>query len=194
MASTSDAVTRRHGASWPLAGRLALCLVVLTGAAPWQGVAAQQACNGTQSSLSSARFKDNGDGTVTDAESKLMWMRCASGQQWLANRCVGAAVAHDWADAAQQADKLNRDGSAFFNDWRVPALRELATITDRGCRNPRTNVSVFPGTPAAAFWSSTARPGEAAGERVLALSFGDEGVMLARKDERFHVRLVRTGP
>ena len=37
-------------------------------------------------------------------------------------------------------------------------------------------------------------PGENAGERVLALSFGAEGVMLARKDERFHVRLVRTGP
>jgi hypothetical protein len=79
----------------------------------------------------------------------------------------------------------------------VPALRELATITDRGCRDPlspRTNVAVFPDTPAAPYWSSTARPGESAGERVLALSFGATGVMLARKDERFHLRLVRTGP
>jgi hypothetical protein len=29
---------------------------------------------------------------------------------------------------------------------------------------------------------------------VLALSFGPEGVVLARKDERLHLRLVRTGP
>jgi Protein of unknown function (DUF1566) len=175
-------------------GRAALCLAVLAGVAPWQAAGAQQACSDARSSLSSSRFTDNGDGTVSDAESKLMWMRCADGQQWRGQRCVGAALAHDWATAGRQAERLNRDGSAFFNDWRVPTLRELASITDRGCRNPRTNLAVFPDTPAAAFWSSTARPGEAAGERVLGLSFGDEGVMLARKDERFHLRLVRTGP
>jgi Protein of unknown function (DUF1566) len=179
LASTSDVVA------------LAVLVAGLSGA---QGVAAQQACNGGVSSLPAARFHDNGDGTVTDAESKLMWMRCSSGQQRQDERCVGAADLLGWADAQRHAEKVNRDGAAFFNDWRVPALRELATITDRGCENPRTNLAVFPGTPAAPYWSSTARPGENAGERVLALSFGAEGVMLARKDERFHVRLVRTGP
>jgi hypothetical protein len=169
-------------------------LLALAGLLACQGAGAEQACNSSEASLPSARFKDNGDGTVTDAESKLMWMRCSSGQQWLGNRCIGNAAAYDWAGAGQLADKLNREGSAFFNDWRVPSLRELATITDRGCRNPRTNLAVFPGTPSATFWSSTARPGEAVAERVLALGFGDEGVLLARKDERFHVRLVRTGP
>ncbi len=70
------------------------CLVVVLFDRRWlgsRGVAAQQACdgNGGASSLPSARFQDNGDGTVTDVESKLMWMRCASGQQWLGKRCVG---------------------------------------------------------------------------------------------------------
>lgn len=170
-------------------------LLVATVWAGASAVNAQQACDGNgTSSLPAARFHDNGDGTVTDVESKLMWMRCAGGQQWRGQRCVGAADAYGWADAQQHADQVSRDGAAFFNDWRVPALRELATITDRGCANPRTNLAVFPDTPAAPFWSSTARPGEIAGQRVLALSFGTEGVMLARKDERFHLRLVRTGP
>jgi Protein of unknown function (DUF1566) len=169
-------------------------LALLAGLSMWQAAGAQQACTDAASSLPSARFHDNGDGTVTDVESKLMWMRCAGGQQWQGQRCVGAADAYGWADAQQHADKVSRDGAAFFNDWRVPALRELATITDRGCENPRTNLAVFPDTPAGPFWSSTARPGENAGERVLALSFGAEGVMFARKDERFHLRLVRTGP
>ena len=179
--------------------RALLWLLLLAGSC-WQGAVAQparqaqQACSSGESSLPSARFRDNGDGTVTDVESKLMWMRCSGGQQWLGKRCIGAASTYGWADAQQHADKVNFDGAAFFDDWRVPALRELAKIADRGCKNPRTNLSVFPGTPAAPFWSSTARPGESAGERVLALSFGAEGVMLARKDERFHVRLVRTGP
>lgn len=166
----------------------------MIGVLSWQGAAAHQACDGAAASLPSARFQDNGDGTVSDVQSKLMWMRCSGGQQRLDSHCVGAAEVYGFADAQQHADKVNRDGSAFFNDWRVPSLRELATITDRGCNNPRTNLSIFPGTPAAPYWSSTSRPGEAAGERVLALSFGAEGVMLARKDERFHVRLVRTGP
>jgi hypothetical protein len=179
LASTSDVVA------------LALLVAGLSG---WHAVAAQQACNGGASSLPSARFHDNGDGTVTDVESKLMWMRCSSGQQRQEQRCVGTADLYGWADAQRHAEQVNRDGAAFFSDWRVPALRELATITDRGCDNPRTNLAVFPSTPAAPYWSSTARPGENAGERVLALSFGAEGVMLSRKDERFHVRLVRTGP
>lgn len=180
---------------WSL--RAASAPAFLLGLAVAAGVAAadpqQQQCNG-QGALPSARFKDNGDGTVTDMESKLMWMRCASGQRWLERRCVGAAEVFAWVNARRHADKVGSDGTAFFNDWRVPALRELATITDRGCQNPRTNLAVFPDTPAAPFWSSTPRPGEGGGERVMALSFGAEGVMLARKDERFHVRLVRTGP
>ena len=76
----------------------------------------------------------------------------------------------------------------------MPSLRELATITDRGCHDPRTNLAVFPGTPSAPFWSSTARPGEPANERILAISFGEAGVMSARKGEQFHLRRVRTGP
>lgn len=123
-----------------------------------------------------------------------MWMRCASGQKWSGKRCVGSAGTYAWSDAQRHADKVSRDGLAFFNDWRVPALRELATITDRGCANPRTDLTVFPDTPAAAFWSATPRPGESGGERVLALNFGAGGVMLARKEERLHLRLVRTGP
>lgn len=165
-------------------------LIAATGVATAQ---TQQQCSG-QSSLPAARFRDNGDGSVTDMESKLVWMRCASGQQWVERRCVGAATVHAWADAGRHADEAGIEGTAFFNDWRVPSLRELATITDRACQNPRTNLAVFPDTPAAPFWSSTPRPGESDGDRGLALSFGAEGVMLARKDERLHLRLVRTGP
>ena len=184
----------QYGRTWSQWSGAFLMVVLLAGTSAWRSVEAQPACNSGESSLPSARFQDNGDGTVTDVESKLMWMRCSSGQQWTGGRCTSTAAAYGWADAQRHADQVSREGGAFFNDWRVPSLRELATITDRGCKNPRTNVSVFPGTPAAPYWSSTPRPGETAGERALGLSFGAEGVVLARKDERFHVRLVRTGP
>jgi Protein of unknown function (DUF1566) len=188
LASTSDRSAPAHPCRW--SGTF-LAQTLLAGAAMAQGVPAQQTCVPDASTLPTSRFQDNGDGTVTDVASKLMWMRCASGQQWVGNRCSGNAEAFNWVDAQRRADQISHEGTAFFNDWRLPTLRDLATITDRACKNPRTNLSVFPGTPAAPFWSSTPRPGEKAEDRALALSFGADGVVLARKDERFHVRLVR---
>ena len=165
--------------------------LTLVGAVAAQGTAVQQTCVAAESTLPLTRFHDNGDGTVTDVESKLMWMRCPSGQRWVNARCTGKAATYNWVAAARQADQISSNGEAFFNDWRVPALRDLATITDRGCKNPRTNLVVFPGTPPSAFWTSTARPGGKPEDMALALSFGAEGVMAARKEERFHVRFVR---
>ena len=169
---------------------LALLLVAGLWAVP--PAAAQQTCTDGAGSLRPERFQDNGDGTVTDRETRLMWMRCSSGQDWRDGRCGGSAATYDWDAAQRQADQVSRAGDFFFNDWRVPGLRDLATITERACRNPRTSLAVFPDTPAAAFWSSTLRPGEPSGERALALSFGADGVLLARKDQRLHLRLVRT--
>jgi hypothetical protein len=123
-------------------------------------------------------------------------MRCSTGQRWSSQsgRCSGSADALSWGQARQLAERLNADATAFYNDWRVPSLRELATITARECSQPRTNLAVFPGTATAAYWSATPRPGEGSTERLLALGFGNEGVFAARKDERHHLRLVRTGP
>ena len=129
----------RAACPWPAAGAawvVALCFGLLAGPV----VGAQQACSDGKSSLPPERFQDNGDGTVTDMESKLMWMRCSGGQQWHGNRCVGAAGAYGWNAARQHAETISRDGGAFFADWRLPSLRELASITDRGCENPRTNL------------------------------------------------------
>jgi hypothetical protein len=165
---------------------------MLVGTAYAQSAAILQTCALGVSSLLSTRFMDNGDGTVTDVESKLMWMRCSGGQQWVGDQCTGEAVAYTWADALHEADQISGSGTAFFSDWRVPALRDLATITDRGCANPRTNLTVFPGTPATPFWTSTPRPGVKPEEKVFALSFGAEGVVLANKDARFNVRFVRS--
>jgi hypothetical protein len=165
--------------------------LVLASAGAAQGVGIQQTCVAAESNLPMTRFQDNGDGTVTDVDSKLMWMRCPSGQRWVNTRCTGQAATYNWVDAVRQANQISSNGEAFFNDWRVPALRDLATITDRGCKNPRTNLVVFPGTPATAFWTSTPRPGGKSEDLAFTLSFGEEGVMAARKDERFYVRFVR---
>ena len=156
-------------------------------------VASEQVCDTQSRSLSSPtdRFEDHGDGTVTDKESKLMWMRCSAGQQLAANRCVGAVARHDWQSAQAVAVAVNRSGSHFFNDWRLPLVRELAFITERQCQNPRVNLAVFPDTPPALYWSATLRPGSADNRSAYTIGFGTVGIELQPMDQRHHVRLVR---
>jgi Protein of unknown function (DUF1566) len=155
---------------------------------------AQQVCDSGSYPLSSptTNFQDNADGTVTDTKSKLMWMRCSVGQTWANAHCSGAASKLDWASAQAHALQVNNQGSLFFNDWRLPLLRELATITERQCKNPRINLAVFPGTPMANFWTASSRAAPKPAAHAFALAFDTEGVHYADKQDLMHVRLVRS--
>jgi Protein of unknown function (DUF1566) len=159
-------------------------------------LAAQQQCDTAAypPSAPTERFQDHADGTVTDKRSQLMWLRCAAGQRWSAGRCSGTAKAMNWPDAQAIAAETNKQGSFFYADWRLPKVHELAMIAERQCSNPRINLVVFPDTPAASFWSASARPADRSEAGALALGFGAEGVSYEDKTELHFVRLVRTGP
>jgi hypothetical protein len=87
---------------------------------------------------------------------------------------------------------VNRSGSHFFKDWRLPLLRELASITERHCRNPRINSTVFPNTANDFYWTATPRAAVQPETSAYGLNFGDDGVADFAKTEALHVRLVRT--
>ena len=61
------------------------------------------------------QYKDNGDGTVTDLNTGLMWQKTDDGQQ------------RNWADAKQYCGDLVLGG---YDDWRLPRIDELETIVD----------------------------------------------------------------
>jgi Protein of unknown function (DUF1566) len=158
---------------------------------------AQQVCDTQRYALSSptSRFQDHGDGTVTDTVSRLMWMRCSEGQQWTDKACDGSAQAHTWAAAQVRADAVNQAGHFFYNDWRVPSLRELSSITERQCQSPRLNLAVFPATPSLPYWTATSRPASAAQPNAegfaFVMGFGASGFELQGKNEMQLLRLVR---
>ncbi|MFH1718532.1 MAG: DUF1566 domain-containing protein, partial [Planctomycetota bacterium] len=58
---------------------------------------------------------DNGDGTVTDRATGLMWMRADSGK------------AMNWAKALEYAADLEFAG---YDDWRLPSVKELQSVVD----------------------------------------------------------------
>ncbi len=86
-------------------------------------------------------YTDNGDGTVTDNVTKLMWQQLTPS----GNYTQPAASAYCAA--------LRLGGYA---DWRLPAVIELVSIVDTDTYNPSIDSTMFPGTPAVGFyWSST---------------------------------------
>ncbi len=60
-------------------------------------------------------FVDNGDGTITDEATGLMWMQAE------------ADSAMDWEHALAYADTLTLAG---YDDWRLPDVRERQAIVD----------------------------------------------------------------
>jgi hypothetical protein len=173
--------------------QLGLVLVVLGGTP----VMAQQVCDTKDYPLSAptTRFVDNGDGTVTDSATHMMWMRCSIGQTWTGSTCDGVATPLTWQAAVDAADALDKQGGyAKHADWRLPRITELAAIAERQCSNPRTNLAVFPKTPATFYWTASNRHGHGNENQAFMLSFGPEGTGGGVKDEKHPARLVRASP
>jgi hypothetical protein len=169
----------------------AITLICCLAAAP---VLASQSCDTSTYPMSTptARFSDNGDGTVTDKQSGLMWMRCALGQQWTGATCSGDPSSYSWQAAQTAASALNAQGGyAHHADWRMPHIPELAMIVERQCANPRINLALFPATPSSYFWTATGRRGKGQDGQAYLLSFGPEGASPNAKDDPHFARLVR---
>jgi len=70
-------------------------------------------------------FQDNGDGTITDNATGLMWMQEDNGEGVL------------WEDALSYAENFEYAG---HTDWRLPDVKELQSIVDY-TRSPETTGS-----------------------------------------------------
>jgi hypothetical protein len=135
---------------------------------------------------SEGRFTDNGDGTVTDHCTGLMW------QQDTADRNGDGQITVEdrirWCDALAFCENLS---FARHDDWRLPNLRELQSIVDYG----HTSLAIDPvfGALPAYYWSSTTN----ASLPLNAWQFffgGSDFSQFDGKDGRHHFRAVRNAP
>ena len=62
------------------------------------------------------RFIDNGDGTVTDGETGLVWQKDSAPERIT------------WLEAQEYVQQLNETGFAGHNDWRLPNNQELTSL------------------------------------------------------------------
>ena len=68
------------------------------------------------------RFVDNGDGTVTDLETKLIWKQTDSFQD--------TSKWNNWFRAQEYIQSLNIQKFAGCSDWRMPTLEEAESLHD----------------------------------------------------------------
>ena len=93
------------------------------------------------------RFKDNGDGTVTDIETGLMWVRNANSPHRSMN----------WEDAMKYCEEINLQG---FQDWRLPSKSDFLGLIDK----EGIDVALPPGHPFnevvkfGDYWTSSINP------------------------------------
>ena len=75
------------------------------------------------------RFKDNGDQTITDTKTGLMWMKEDSylhSGHWV-----------NWFESIQLVKQINEEGFADQYDWQIPTTKQLITIYEVGKTNSR---------------------------------------------------------
>ena len=144
------------------------------------------------------RFTDNGNGTVTDRLTGLVWLKDGICEKFWGSDSA-TVNPRPWAQAVQSANLLAA-GSCGLNDgskagdWRLPNRKELDTLIDLGRSNPAlpegwplgdSVLGVF-------YWTSTtvAPP---LSTNAWAFNVFNGLVFYTAKTDELHVRPVRGG-
>ena len=155
-------------------------------------------------------YQDNGDGTITDLNTGLMWeKKSMDGTDHDVTKVfpwssLFQATIWDWIDAIN-TEVANGIGFAGFNDWRIPNVKELQSIVNYGTFGPAVDPAFHnnesPGCTvltcsatavARAYWSSTTIAVAAAID-AWDVEFVNGVVTGGLKSDSFFVRAVRGG-
>jgi hypothetical protein len=138
------------------------------------------------SAMSTLRFIDNGDGTVTDIETSLMWLKD--------NNCLPPST---WRDSLETIKDLNNNPAAYscaaanhsYTDWALPNRNELRSLVDHTRDFPALPehhpfVNVQPDN-----WGSTSVAQSPA--QAFELLIGTGEIQITDKEELHHIWPVR---
>jgi hypothetical protein len=118
---------------------------------------------------------DNGDGTVTDIKTGLMWQK-------------GEAGAMTWESALTFCENLQLGN---HSDWRLPNRNELQSLVNYSESDPAIIGAAFPGVMPDFYWSSTADTYYL--DRAWYVTFNYGGVYSDQLSVNYYVRAVRGG-
>lgn len=90
-------------------------------------------------------FLDNGDGTITDNLTQLIWQK------------VPNTSALTWEQGLAYAEGLTLGGAS---DWRLPNIKELQSLNNESATNPSVFSPYFSNLGVHFYWSSTSLPNQ----------------------------------
>lgn len=127
-------------------------------------------------------YQDNGDGTVTDLNTGLMWEQVDGGSVYCSH-----ALAH--------CDELSL---ANHSDWRIPTRSELLSIVDYGYYSSNIasiDETYFPGCGLEKYWSSSIVTNDPGSRWYVDFSSGKTGLINCFDSVYYQarVRCVRSG-
>jgi hypothetical protein len=115
-------------------------------------IKAYSICRGPKHSIRAVRgnlsygvnlFQNNGDGTISDLSTGLMWSQ------------IDSNTGMDWKSALAYAETKNNANYQGYSDWRLPNTKELQGIVDYK-RSPSATDSAYAGPAINTMFSSTA--------------------------------------
>lgn len=102
-------------------------------------------------------FTDNGNGTITDYLTNLVWQKEPN------------TNAVSWENALLYANNLILENDS---DWRIPNIKELQSLNDEGFVSPSVNTNIFSNMGVKKYWSSTTQQNQVANAWYWNTQFG----------------------
>jgi hypothetical protein len=102
-------------------------------------------------------FTDNGNGTITDHLTNLVWQKEPN------------TNAVSWENALLYANNLILENDS---DWRMPNIKELQSLNDEGFVSPSVNTNIFSNMGVKKYWSSTTQQNQVANAWYWNTQFG----------------------
>ncbi len=128
-------------------------------------------------------YTDNGDGTITDNFTGLIWPKEGDGPG-----CYDGSFSLAWSDAIDWAEGLTFAG---YSDWRLPNARELYSLIREGGSGAKIDQSYFPNTRSHDYRTSTTCPYLAS--QALLVGFNSAYLLSSSKTYVTYLRAVRGG-
>jgi hypothetical protein len=137
-------------------------------------------------SINPPSYSDNGDGTVTDNVTGLMWQQEDDDTTYNWYEATGKYDATDNLFSTHVCDSLSLAG---HSDWRLPDEKELLSIVNYDSSNPAIDTIYFPNTNSSGYWTSTTCANSTS--RAWGVDFDIGGVFDINKTDYCGVRCVR---
>ena len=131
------------------------------------------------------RFTDNGDGTVTDNLTNLIWLdnaNCSNGSRSWANALVDVGTLNSAGMMNGNGCGDTSNGGTFQIDWRLPNVKELQSLIHFGFSSPALPNAAgtaqwaagdpFANVQSSNYWSSTTNVSNTPNAWLVSLSNG----------------------